>query len=80
MCTMSARVLLDENERVIMRGEQTSLAHGTPVSMTYRSILADAHFAASACVASGRPGELVTVFYVGKEQRGKKSTTLLRRV
>jgi hypothetical protein len=43
---MSARALFDEYERVIVRGKQTSLAHGTPVSMTYRFILIDAHFAA----------------------------------
>ena len=36
-----------------MRGEQMSLVHGTPLIITYRSVLVDAHFAASACVASG---------------------------
>lgn len=77
MCAMSTRALLDEYDRAIVRGEQTSLAHGTPVSMTYRSILVDAHDVAASCVALGR---LVTIFYVGKEQRGKKSSTLLYRV
>jgi hypothetical protein len=80
MCTMSARALCDEYERVIVRGEQTSLAHGTPVSMTYRSMLVDAHDTAARCVALGKPDELVTVFYVGQEQRGKRSITLFRRV
>ena len=45
--------------------------------MTYRYILVDAHDVAASCVALGR---LVTIFYVGKEQRGKKSSTLLYRV
>jgi hypothetical protein len=36
-----------------MRGEQMLLVHDTPLIITYRSVLFDAHFAVSACVSSG---------------------------
>ena len=77
---MSARAWLDEYERVIVRGEATSLALGTAVSMTFRFMLVAAHATAAAAVSAGEGDMVIWAFYVGKEQRGRASKALYVRV
>lgn len=77
---MSAQHLVTEYDRVVVRGDRTSLAHGHAVSTTYISVLEDLHATASALVSSKHGSVHLHVTYIGKEQRGSKSKTLFYRV
>ena len=77
---LSAKDWLAEYDRVIVRGESTSLALGTQVSMTYRFVLVSSHSRASAMASAGKGAERVWACYVGKEQRGRRSKALYCRI